>query len=108
MALGSISVSVNAQSTSPTKEASVTTAKGALAVYRPGKTLVLQDANGMTTTYSYDGQGVVYVDPAGSELSADQVKARMKAGLPVQLEYVSQGDIRMIRRVIIEEPVVGN
>lgn len=104
MALGSISVSVNAQSTGPTKAGTVATAKGALDVYQPGKTLVLKDVNGVTTTYTY-GEDVVYVDPAGTVLTADQVKARMKAGLPVRLEYIPQGDTRVIRRVIIEETV---
>lgn len=107
MALGSISVSVNAQSTGPTKASTVTTAKGALDVYQPGKTLVLKDVNGVTTSYTY-GEEVVYVDPAGKVLSTDQVKARMRAGLPIRLEFVPQGDARVIRRVIIEEAVVGD
>lgn len=107
MALGSISVSVNAQSTGPTKAGTVATAKGALDVYQPGKTLVLKDVNGVPTTYTY-GEEVVYVTPSGAVLTPDQVKARMKAGLPMRLEYIPQGDTRVIRRVIIEETVVND
>lgn len=107
LALGSLSVAVSArgQSAGPTKAGTVATAKGALDVYQPGKTLVLKDENGVATTYVY-GQDVIYATPAGTALTADQAQARMKAGLPMRLEYLPQGDTRVIQRVIIEETTV--
>lgn len=52
MALGSISVSVNAQSTGAAKAGTVATVEGELDVYQP-KTLVLKNVNGVTSTYTY-------------------------------------------------------
>lgn len=107
LALGSLSVAVSAraQSAGPTKAGTVATASGALDVYQPGKTLVLKNTDGTTTTYVY-GEDVVYATPGGATLTADQAQARMKAGLPMRLEYIPQGGTRVIRRVIVEETTV--
>ncbi len=103
LTFGSLSVSVIAQSAGPTKAETVASASGALDVYEPGKRMTIKDpATGVSTTYTY-GEDVVYVTPAGTPLSAEQVKARMKAGLPVSLDYVNKGDTRVVQRVIVQD-----
>jgi len=45
----------------------------------------------------------VYSTPGGVVPTGEQVTTRMRAGLPVRVEYMNQGDARVIQRVVIED-----
>ena len=38
-----------------------------------------------------------------SALTEDQVRTRIKIGIPVSVQYVSEGDNRVISRVVVDE-----
>lgn len=81
--------------------AQIVSANGVVDVYEPGTRFVVRETTG-PVTYTY-GPQVVYATPGGMVLTAEQVKTRMRAGLPIRVEYVTQGDSRVVRRVVIEE-----
>lgn len=81
--------------------AQVVSANGTVDVYEPGTRFVVRETAG-PVTYTY-GPQVVYATPGGMVLTAEQVKTRMRAGLPVRVEYVNEGTTRVVRRVVIEE-----
>ncbi|MBN8421656.1 MAG: hypothetical protein J0L73_22255 [Verrucomicrobia bacterium] len=79
----------------------IVSANGVVDVYEPGTRVVLREATG-PVAYTY-GPGVVYATPGGVVLTAEQVKTRMRAGLPIRVEYVNEGPVRVVRRVVIDE-----
>ncbi len=82
--------------------AQVVSANGVVDVYEAGTpTFVVRETTG-PVTYTY-GPQVVYATPGGVVLTAEQVRTRMRAGLPVRVEYVTQGETRVVRRVVVEE-----
>lgn len=81
--------------------AQVVSANGIVDVYEPGTRVVVKETTG-PVTYTY-GPQVVYATPGGMVLTAEQVKTRMRAGLPIRVEYVTQGNSRVVKRVVIEE-----
>jgi hypothetical protein len=88
---------LTAQSTTTT----VTTSTGTLHQFVPGTTFVVNEAAG-PMTYSY-GPDVVYATRAGTVLTPAEVQTRIRAGIPVHVEYVPQGETRVIRRVLIDD-----
>lgn len=104
MALGSISVSVSAQSmvsASTEGGVAVSSSTGVVDVYEPGLRFIVRESTG-PVSYSHSPQAV-YATLGGMVLTAEQVRAHMRAGLPVRVEYVPQGETRVIQRVIIHE-----
>lgn len=79
----------------------VVSSTGVVDVYEPGNRFIVREATG-PVTYSYSPQ-TVYATPGGVVLTAEQVRTRMRAGLPVRVEYLPQGETRVIQRVIIRE-----
>lgn len=79
----------------------VTSSMGVVDVYEPGTRFVVRESTG-PVSYTY-GPQTVYATPGGVVLTAEQVRTRMRAGLPVRVEYMPQGDTRVIQRVIIRE-----
>ena len=82
----------------------IVSSNGVVDVYEPGTTttrFVVRETTG-PVVYTY-GPQVVYVSPGGMVLTADQVRTRMRAGLPVRVEYVTEGESRVVRRVVFEE-----
>ncbi|HYF35875.1 MAG TPA: hypothetical protein VD994_11335 [Prosthecobacter sp.] len=79
----------------------VTTSTGTLHQYVPGSTFVVNETTG-PVAYNY-GPDVVYATRAGTVLTPEQVQARIRVGAPVHVEYVPQGETRVIRRVLIDD-----
>lgn len=99
---------VSAQSTSTTTTTaggttttSVTTSSGTLHEYTPGSTFVIKETSG-PVSYKY-GKKVVYVTKSGKTLTDEDVKLRIKVGSPVRVSYDTEGDVRMINRVEIDD-----
>lgn len=98
LALGAASAQVVEQTTTTT---SVTTADGTLNTFVPGSAFVVKEQSG-PVSYTY-GPDVTYVTRGGVVLTPDQVRTRVRAGLPVHVEYMPQGETRVIKRVVINE-----
>lgn len=87
--------------TTTTETTTVTTGTGVLDVYEPGTKFVVKETAG-PVAYSY-GPEVVYATPGGVVLTEEQIRTRIRAGLPVKVEYLDKGGVRVIRRVVVED-----
>jgi hypothetical protein len=79
----------------------ITTSTGTLTEFSPGTTFIVKETSG-PVTYSY-GKEVVYATKGGRVLTDEDVRARIRVGLPVSVQYMTQGDSRIINRVIIDD-----
>jgi hypothetical protein len=52
--------------------------------------------------YRY-GKKVTYVTKSGKTLTEDDVKTRIKVGVPVSVQYATEGDARIVNRVEIDD-----
>ena len=80
---------------------STTTSAGTITDYVPGSTFIVKETSG-PVTYRY-GKSVTYVTSSGRTLSDDDVKLRIKVGAPVHVHYTTDGDARVISRVVIDD-----
>src|SRR3954462_13194590 len=78
-----------------------TTGAGTITEYAPGKTFIVKESSG-PITYHY-GNTVTYVTRSGKTLSEDDVRTRIKVGVPVSVHYVTEGQNRVINRVEIDD-----
>ncbi len=78
-----------------------TTSTGTVTEYAPGKTFIIKESAG-PVTYRY-GEKIVYVTKSGKALTEDDVRARIKVGIPVSVHYVTEGENRIINRVEIDD-----
>lgn len=78
-----------------------TTSSGTIHKYAPGKTFIVKETSG-PVTYAY-GPKVQYVTRKGRVLRDDEVRTRLKIGLPVHVHYVTEGDRRVVNRIEVEE-----
>lgn len=97
LAFGSTSAQVVEQTTTT----SVTTADGTINTFVPGSSFVIKEQTG-PVSYTY-GPEVTYVTRGGVVLTPEQVRNRVRAGLPVRVEYMPQGETRIIKRVVIND-----
>jgi hypothetical protein len=77
------------------------TGTGTLTEYTPGSAFVVKESSG-PVTYRY-GEHVTYVTKSGKTLGDDEVRTRIKAGIPVSVSYSTEGDARVIDRVEIDD-----
>ncbi len=78
-----------------------TTGSGTLSEYSPGSTFIVKESSG-PVKYRY-GKKVMYVTRSGKTLSEEDVRTRIKVGLPVNVHYATEGSDRVISRVEIED-----
>jgi hypothetical protein len=78
-----------------------TTSTGTVTEYVPGTTFIVKETTG-PVTYRY-GTKVVYVTRSGKAIPEAELKTRIKVGNPVSVEYVSEGDARVVNRVVIDD-----
>ncbi len=74
---------------------------GTLTEYSPGSSFVVKEASG-PVTYGY-GKSVTYVTKSGKILTDDDARTRIKVGIPVHVQYATEGDRRLINRVEIDD-----
>jgi len=84
-----------------TTTTTTTIGTGTISEYAPGSTFVVKETSG-PVTYRY-GQKVTYVTRKGTTLSDDEVRTRIKVGVPVHVHYATEGDARVINRVEVDE-----
>lgn len=90
-----------AADTVETTTTKTTTTTGTLHEYAAGKTFIVKETSG-PVTYTY-GPKVVYVTKKGTILSEDQVRTRIKVGIPVSVHYLTTGDHRVISRIEVDD-----
>src|SRR5436190_14137701 len=84
-----------------TTKTTTTTTSGTLSEYTPGTTFVVKEKSG-PVTYRY-GKTVKYVTKSGKNLSDEDVKTRIRVGVPVRVQYDMDGDTRIVNRVEIDD-----
>ncbi len=78
-----------------------TTSTGTISEYAPGTTFIVKESAG-PVTYKY-GNSVTYVTKSGKTLTEEQVKSRIKVGVPVSVHYSGTGDARTVERVEVDD-----
>lgn len=78
-----------------------TTSTGTISEYSPGTTFVVKESTG-PVTYRYSKK-VTYVTKSGKALTDDEVKTRIKVGVPVSVHYATEGENRVISKVEIDD-----
>lgn len=84
-----------------TTTTTTTTGAGTITEYTPGTTFVVKETSG-PVKYRY-GEKVTYVTRKGTVLTDDQVRARIKVGIPVHVHYSTVGEDRVISRVEVDD-----
>ena len=90
-----------AQTSSTTTTTTTTTGGGTITEFTPGGALVLKESAG-PKRYKF-GRKVTYVTKSGKTLDEVTVKTRIKVGVPVRVEYATEGEDLLVNRVILEE-----
>lgn len=75
--------------------------RGTVAEYDPGNRFVMTEASG-PVSYHY-GPSVVYRTSSGVVIPEAEYRTRLVAGAPVRVHYVTEGDRRVIQRVVIRD-----
>lgn len=78
-----------------------TTSTGTISEYSPGSTFVVKESSG-PVKYRYSKK-VTYVTKGGKTLTDDEVKTRIKVGVPVSVQYATEGEDRVISRVEVDD-----
>jgi hypothetical protein len=89
------------RTTTTTTKTTTTTSTGTLTEYAPGTTFIVKESSG-PVTYRY-GKKVVYVTKSGKEIPEAELKTRIRVGSPVSVEYATEGDARIVNRVVIDD-----
>jgi hypothetical protein len=82
------------------REAPPTIGSGTITEYAPGSTFIVRESGG-PIRYRY-GNSVTYVTRGGRTLSEDEIRSRVKVGIPVHVTYTDEGGDRVISRVELE------
>ena len=97
---GSVAIAADVTETTTTTT-KTTVGTGTVTEYVPSKTFIVKETSG-PVTYRY-GKKVTYVTKSGKILTDDDVRTRIKVGIPVSVQYATEGDTRIINRVEIED-----
>lgn len=84
-----------------TTTTTTTTGNGTITEYAPGKTFIMKETSG-PVTYRY-GEKVTYVTRKGRTLSDDDVRTRIKVGIPASVHYSTVGQDRVINRIEVDD-----
>jgi len=84
-----------------TTTTTTTEGTGTITEYSPGSTFIIKESSG-PVTYHY-GKKVTYVTRSGRTLSDEDVRTRIKVGLPVHVRFSTEGRDRIIERVELED-----
>jgi hypothetical protein len=101
LAIGIMSTVVFAAEETTTTTTRTTTSTGTISEYTPGTKFIVKETSG-PVTYRY-GKKVTYVTKSGKTLSDADVRTRIKVGIPVRVQYVTEGEDRVISRVELDE-----
>ena len=88
-------------STTSTTTTTTTDGGGTITEYTPGSVIVLKESSG-PRRYKFSKK-VVYVTKSGKELDEATVKTRIKVGIPVHVQYTTEGEDMLVSRVVLDE-----
>lgn len=77
------------------------TDSGTISDFAPGQTLIVRETSGPVAYRC--GKTVTYVTKGGKMLTDEEVRSRIKVGVPVHVHYTRDGDARVISRIEIDE-----
>jgi hypothetical protein len=89
------------ETTTTTTTTTTNRGSGTLTEYSPGSTFIVKETSG-PVSYRY-GDKVTYVTRSGKSLTEDEVRTRVKVGIPVNVQFSTDGDDRIINRVEIDD-----
>jgi len=101
LACGILAASAVAAEETTTTTTRTTTSRGTISEYSPGSTFVVKETSG-PVKYRY-GKKVTYVTKSGKTLSDEDVRTRIKVGVPVSIQYNTEGQDRVISRLELDE-----
>ena len=78
-----------------------TTGGGTITEYTPGSIMVLKETSG-PRRYRF-GKKVTYVTKSGKTLDEATVKTRVRVGVPVHVDYATEGENMVVSRVVLDE-----
>lgn len=93
-------VAATTTTTTTTENPALVSSSGTITTYSAGKNLVVQEQTGPVTYIHNPDAAYVF---KGTVLTPAEAQARIRAGLPVKVEYAPQGNTRVVKRVIIDE-----
>jgi len=85
----------------PETTTTTTWGTGTVTGYSPGTTFIVKETRG-PVMYKY-GKKVTYVTKGGKTLSDADVKTRIKVGVPVRVQYATEGDTKVINTVELDD-----
>ena len=87
--------------TSSTSTTTTTESNGMITAFTPGSAIVLKETSG-PRSYKF-GKSVTYVTKSGKTISEEEVKTRVKVGIPVHVGYAMEGDSYIVNRIVVED-----
>jgi len=90
-----------AQTESTTTTTTTTTGGGTITEFSPGSAIVLKETSG-PRRYRF-AKKVTYVTRSGKALDEATVRTRIKVGIPVHVDYTTEGENYTVSRVVLDE-----
>ena len=87
--------------TETTTTTTTRTSTGTITEYSPGSAFVVKETSG-PVSYRY-GETITYVTRSGKTLTDDEVRTRVKVGIPVKVQFSTEGEDRIIDRIKIDD-----
>ena len=79
----------------------IVASRGTLSEFEPGTRFIVTEPSG-PVTYHY-GPSVVYRTSSGVVIPEAEYRTRFVAGAPVRVHYVTEGERRVIQRVVLRD-----
>ncbi len=92
---------VFAQTETTTTTTTTTTSSGTITEYSPGSAFVVKETSGPVSYRC--GETITYVTRSGKTLTDDEVRTRIKVGIPVNVQFSTEGEDRIIDRIEIDD-----
>lgn len=92
---------VAADKETTTTTTKTTTSTGTLTEWEPGTTFVMKESSG-PVKYRY-GKKVTYVTKSGKEIPEADLKTRIRVGSPISVDYATEGDTRIVNKIVIDD-----
>ncbi len=90
-----------AQTSSTTTTTTVTESTGTITQYTPGQTVIVKETSG-DRPYKFT-KTTTYVTKSGKTLSDEEVRTRIKIGLPIHVKFIKQDNDMVVERVMVDD-----
>ena len=89
------------EASTTTTTTTYTDGTGTIAEYSPGQTIMLKETNGVRP-YKFT-KTTTYVTRSGKVLTDDEVRTRIKIGLPIQVRFAQRDNDMVVERVTVDD-----